>query len=40
MGFLQMTRLRTMEPVIVSLGSLAILMLGTMALLLAWLFSA
>ena len=35
-----MTRLRTIEPVIVSFGSLAALLLGTVAVLVAWLFIA
>ena len=35
-----MTRLRTVEPVIVSFGSLAVLLLGTVAVLIAWLFIA
>ena len=35
-----MTRLRTVEPVIVCLGAMALLVLGTGAALAAWLFSA
>ena len=38
MGIPQMTRLRTIEPVIVSFGSLAALLLGTVAVLVALLF--
>ena len=38
MGIPQMTRLRTIEPVIVSFGSLAVLLLGTVAVLVALLF--
>jgi hypothetical protein len=35
-GFPQMTRLRTIEPVIMSVGSLAVLLLGAGAVLVAW----
>jgi len=38
MGIPQMTRLRTVEPVIVSFASLAVLLLGTVAVLVSWLF--
>ena len=38
MGLPQMARLRTVEPVIVSFASLAILLLGTAAVLVSWLF--
>jgi hypothetical protein len=36
----RMTRFRTIEPVIVSVGTIALLLLGTGAVLVAWLFSA
>jgi hypothetical protein len=35
-----MTRFRTIEPVIISVGTIALLLLGTGAVLVAWLFSA
>jgi hypothetical protein len=35
-----MTRLHTVEPVIVSFGAMALFVLGTGAVLIAWLFSA
>ncbi len=36
----RMTRFRTIEPVIISVGTIALLLLGTGAVLVAWLFSA
>ena len=35
-----MTRIRTIEPVIVFVGAMAVLVLGTGAVLAAWLLSA
>ena len=37
-GASQMTRLRTVEPVIVSFASLAVLLLGIVTVLVSWLF--
>jgi hypothetical protein len=40
LGALCMTRLHTIEPVIVSVGTMALFVLSTGAVLVAWLFSA